>query len=105
MKFSDLPALPRSDFYAIIDYYITEAGDEVALTFIDALERAMRQITDHPDAGSPRLASVVSLKGLRVWPIKGFQHLILYRSKAGAVTIARVLHSSRDIPHILRELE
>jgi toxin ParE1/3/4 len=42
--------LARSDVEAAVDYYAREAGSEVALGFIDALEDAYDLIASHPEA-------------------------------------------------------
>ncbi len=103
MRFTDLPERPRADVFHIIDYYITEAGDEVALTFIDALERALRHLADHPESGSLWLGSSLGIKGLRVWPIKGFPHIVVYQTFKENVAAVRILHTARDIPATLQE--
>jgi toxin ParE1/3/4 len=105
MNFGDLPKAPLADVHSIIDYYLREAGEEVALSFIDALERAMRHVENNPDSGSPRLGKVLRIPGLRIWPMKGFSHIILYRVTSDKVTFIRILHSARDVPRILRELD
>jgi toxin ParE1/3/4 len=103
MRFGDLPRRPLSDVLAIIDHYLREADNAVALRFADALEQAMRHIAEHPESGSPRLEKETGIKGLRVWPVKGFSYVILYRVMAGKVTFARVLRTSRDIPATLQD--
>jgi len=37
----------RTDIEAAIDYYVGQAGEDIALGFIDALESAYRMIADH----------------------------------------------------------
>ena len=46
------PVIPREaaqrDIDQAIAHYVAEAGEPVALAFIDALERAFRRIAQHP---------------------------------------------------------
>ncbi len=91
------------DLGRIVDYFLVEAGVEVATTFLTAWDRALTHIETHPDSGSLRLSEVTQTKGLRAWPVKGFPHIALYRRIAGQITVLRVLHTARDIPATLQE--
>lgn len=52
------PVVPRAqaewDIEQAVDWYAREAGEMVALGFIDALQSAVRAIATHPAVGSPR---------------------------------------------------
>src|SRR3546814_10713602 len=39
-----------------IDHYACEAGSDIALGFVEALEAAYRGLAEHPGIGSPRYA-------------------------------------------------
>jgi toxin ParE1/3/4 len=86
----------------ITDHYLRKAGIEVAIAFSAAWDKGTRHIADHPDSGSPRLAEKTLMPNLRVWPIRGFPHLILYTVSPERIHVERVLHSARDIPATLR---
>ena len=64
--------IPREQANRDVDeavaYYLSEAGEAVALGFIDALEKAYGHIGRHPATGSPRYAHELNLPGLRAWP-------------------------------------
>ena len=75
----------------------------VALAFIDALEDAFRQISEHPVGGSPRDADELSLPGLRACVVKGFPYLVFYVERENDIDVWRVLHAACDIPAWLRE--
>ncbi len=75
----------------------------VALAFIDALEDAFRQMSDHPASGSPRYADELSLPSLRACVVKGFPYLAFYVERENDIDVWRVLHAARDIPAWLRE--
>ena len=70
---------------------------------MESWAHCLTHIAEHPEAGSPRLASKLAIPTLRVWPIKGFPYLALYVSHHQSVTLIRVLHTSRDIPTSLRD--
>ena len=88
----------RQDIDEALNYYVSEASDEVALQFIDALEAAYRHLLEHPASGSLRYSYELDLPGLRTWPLQGFPWLIFYRDTGQQVDVWRVLHGNRDIP-------
>nr|WP_144033810.1 hypothetical protein [Sphingomonas laterariae] len=53
------------------NYYADEAGVDVTIRFIDALERAYRRISARPATGSPRYAHELYLPGLRSHQLAG----------------------------------
>jgi len=103
------PVIPRrlatGDVEQAVDRYLKEAGEAVALGFVDALERAYRQIGKHPGSGSPRYDHELDLPGLRSWPVARFPYLVFYVERDDHVDVWRVLHAGRDIPAWMREPE
>jgi toxin ParE1/3/4 len=95
--------LARSDVEAAVDYYAREAGSEVALGFIDALQAAYDLIAGHPEAGSLRYAYELGLPDLRSVPLKRYPYLIFYRDQPNHVDVWRVLHGKRDIPQWMQD--
>ena len=95
--------LARRDIDEAVAYYLREATPEVALNFVDALERACRHISRHPSSGSPRYAHELDLPGLRAWPLNGFPHIVFFVERADHVDVWRVLHGHRDIPGWMQE--
>lgn len=86
-----------------VAYYFREAGEKIALDFVDALERAYRQIALHPASGSLRFAHELDLPGLRHRPLRRFPHLVFYVDLKDRINVWRVLHGARDIPDWLRD--
>jgi toxin ParE1/3/4 len=82
---------------------VTEAGEAVALRFIDAVEAAYRAISRNPAAGSPRHGHELDLPGLRSPLLKGDPYLIFYIERDGHVDVWHVLNAQRDIPAWLWE--
>ena len=91
-------ALANSDIEAAVDYYRSEAGERIALGFIQSLEQAFRHIARHPASGSNRYAHELNLRSLKVWPLKRYPYLVFYIDGDDAVDVWRVLHAERDIP-------
>lgn len=96
------PVVPREQANADIEealaYYLKEAGEAVALGFIDALERAYTHISRQPVTGSPRYAHELDLPGLRAWPLTRYPYLVFYVERPDRIDVWRVLHEQRDIP-------
>lgn len=96
------PVIPRAkaraDVELAVAYYADEAGADVALGFINALEQAYSFIADTPGAGSPRWSHELNLPGLRSLGLKGFPWLIFYLELHSHVDVWRVLHAKRDMP-------
>src|SRR6266849_4813541 len=106
-RVSKKPVVPRElarrEVEAAVDYYIHEAGSDVAPGFIDALQTAYRIIADHPAAGSPRYAHELALPGLRSRGLKRYPFLVLYVERDDHIDVWRVLQAQRDIPVWMQE--
>ena len=90
--------LARRDVEEAVDYYVQEAGERVALGFIDALEAAYDAVSRQAAAGSPRYAHELQIPGLRVWSLRRYPHLVFYVEQVDHIDVWRVLHGQRDIP-------
>lgn len=93
----------RRDISEAVGFYAREAGEDVALAFIDELERVFGQLRRHPEAGSPRYAQELDLPGLRHWVLHAYPYLIFYIPRRDRIDVWRVLHAERDIPEWMRE--
>jgi len=92
-----------SDIEGAVTRYRQEAGETIALDFVDALEHATRQIGTWPGTGSPRYAELLGVPGLRSLALARFPYVIFYVELPDRVEVWRVLHGHRDIPDTLRE--
>lgn len=101
------PILPRElasrDVEDVVDCYLSEAGEQVAFGFIEALEHAYLQLANQPTIGSPRYAHELHLPGLRSWPLQRYSCLIFYVDLPNHIDVWRVPLSQRDIPAWLCE--
>ena len=95
--------IANRDVDEAIAYCLTEASDEVALGFVDALERAYRHISRHPASGSSRYPVELNLPGLQPWALRRFPYLVFYVETKDCIDVWRVLHGARDIPAWMQE--
>ncbi len=98
-----LRQLAAADIDAALDYYLAEAGADVAGGFLDAVERALRQVGRQPHAGTLRFGFELDIPGLRAWPVSRFPYLVFYVEMDAELDVWRVLHSSRDVPASLAD--
>lgn len=105
---SSKPLVPREvahrDAEAAVDHYLREAGPDVALRFVDALQAAYRLIGDHPTAGSPRYGHALMIPGLRSLLLRRYPYLVFYVERDDHIDVWRALHAQRDIPASMQEL-
>lgn len=85
-----------------LEYYEQEAGVDVALQFLAAVQEAIRFICQRPDVGSLREFANPRLKGLRSWPVHGFEDIRIYylRPNEDTLRVVRILHGKRDLRSI-----
>ena len=87
-----------ADIDRAVDYYRSEAGADVGLRFVDAIERAVGQIARSPQSGSLRFAYLLEIPDLRVRQVARFPYLVFYVIGDDVIDVWRVLHTKRDIP-------
>ncbi len=85
------------DIDQAVDYYLAEADSDVALRFVDAIERAGGQIGRSPQSGSLRFSYELDIPGLRVHPVARFPYLVFYVVADAVVDVWRIVHTRRDI--------
>jgi toxin ParE1/3/4 len=90
--------LANADVQAAVDHYLSEAGTDVALGFVDALETAFLHLARQPASGSPRYAHQLGLADLRFWPLGKFPYLVFYVERDDHIDVWRVLHDRREVP-------
>ena len=96
------PVIPRAraveDIEGAVDYLRQEAGEAVALGFIDDLELAFSRLAEQPAAGSTRWAHELGLPGLRSWRMHRHPYVVFYLERVDHIDVWRVLHGRRDMP-------
>jgi toxin ParE1/3/4 len=93
----------RLDTEDAVDHLRREAGDRVALAFVDALQSSYRLIAEYPQSGSARYAHELGMAGVRSLRIRGYPYLVLYVERKDHVDVWRVLHGQRDIPQSMQD--
>jgi toxin ParE1/3/4 len=83
------------DLAAHVLYLHREAGPEIALRFVDAVEEALRRLEEFPELGRLRHFRQA---GLRSWMVPGFRRwLLFYLPVKNGVRLYRVIHSAMDL--------
>lgn len=98
---ADLRSLASTDIDEAVAYYRGEAGTQVALDFVDALEAAISHLLRHPLTGSLQFSYELEIPELRSWPLENFPYIVFYLPDADRLDIWRVLHARRNIPAYL----
>ncbi len=93
-----LRELAAVDVDQAVDHYLAEADTDIALRFVDAVERAVAQIGRSPHSGSLRFSYELEIPDLRVLPLARFPYLVFYVVGDNFVDVWRILHTRRDIP-------
>jgi len=93
----------KQDVQDAVDHYLGQGATAAARTFLEALETAYLQISEHPSSGSPNYVERFGgPPGLRGWALQGFPYVVFYLEAADRVDVVRVLHGRRDIPALMR---
>ncbi len=95
----------RDDIIRQFRYYLLEDALEAATRFLDAVEETVEALCQMPHMGAPKHLKNPLLSGLRSWPVKGFEEiLIFYIVQPDALRVVRVLHGRRDVKRILKRV-
>lgn len=94
--------IPRTraseDIEAVVEHYLVHVGQQVALNFVDEVERTYSRMARYPASGSPRYAFELGIAELRHIRLNGFPYLIFYVELSSHIDVWRVLHAHRDVP-------
>jgi toxin ParE1/3/4 len=93
-----LRQLATTDIEGASDYYHREVGEQLALEFIDAVERGIERISRSPHVGSLHFAYELAIPHLRAWPLQRFPYVVFYVVTDERIDVWRVLHIRRDLP-------
>jgi len=104
-RLAQLRERAAADIDRTVEYYRTEAGTDVALRFVDAIEHAISQISRSPESGSLRFSFELEIHELRVRPVARFPYVVFYVVTDKAVDVWRILHTRRDIPAALHDID
>jgi toxin ParE1/3/4 len=81
--------------------YINEDSPQSSMALRQTLENIYELLLELPEIGTARNFHNPEMKGLRMWPVRGFdKYLIFYRSTPEGLEIVRVVHGARDLPSL-----
>ncbi len=96
----------RLDLLEQFVYFGEQAGVDLAERYFAAVEATCLQLVHHPRSGVLYDSGVASLKGLRRFPVKGFEnYLLFYLPRQNGIDVIRVFHGARDIGNLFAQEE
>jgi toxin ParE1/3/4 len=95
----------NADFDQQYNWYLEQAGEELAERFLNAVENTLRSLLAQPDLGRRRKFRHPALTGIHSFQVKSpFQNiLVFYRHTATELSVERLMHGARDLPRRLSE--
>ena len=87
-----------TDIKGITDH-IAKNDPDVAISFIDKLERTLNQLADMPHIGHLRFSSDPEFNQVRVLPVSSRfnNYLIIYEPREEGIDVLRIMHGAQDI--------
>ena len=83
--------------------FIAADNPDAAARFVPALEETYAQLEALPGMGSVRNFARTDLQGVRIIPVTGFEHYLLFYTALGTpVKVLRILHAARDFPTLFQ---
>jgi toxin ParE1/3/4 len=83
-------------------YLALEAGEQLALRFLESTQTCFERLLEMPELGAIRTFENPELEGLRMFPVAHFEaHLVFYRPTSRGIEVVRVLHGARDLKRLL----
>ena len=101
MKRAHLCPKAQADLVDATRHYAAQGSVELAERMFDATIAALETMERMPAKGSPRLAQLCELPGLRSWRVTGFPMQWLYFEADGHLDVVRLLGDRQDIVAIL----
>lgn len=95
-----LTELAEADLEKIVDHIVDDAGAARADTVLGEIVAAIHTLAEQPGIGHPR--PDLSDDPLLFWPVHRF--LIAYRPDTAPLQVVRIVHGSRGLADLRREL-
>jgi toxin ParE1/3/4 len=75
----------RDDIIRRFRWYLVEQdAPDVAFRFVDAVDESIEQLRQMPKMGRLKMLHNPALKGLRVWPVQGFEEILIFIRSAAS---------------------
>ena len=85
-------------------WYAENAGLAVADRFLAAADSSLEHLSRAPESGITFFTIQQELAGMRRWPIKGFEKiLVFYLPLSDGIDLVRIVHGSRDLQRLFEE--
>jgi toxin ParE1/3/4 len=85
--------------------YLSQNNQNSALQFFDAARQTFAALARMPGMGRQYESEEDDIINIRKWAVKGFkQYLIFYRYDDELLEILRIVHATRDLIPLLRDL-
>jgi toxin ParE1/3/4 len=85
--------------------YLAQNSQNSALQFFDAARQTFAALARMPGMGQKYESEDDDIINIRKWAVKGFkQYLIFYRYDNELLEILRIVHATRDLIPLLRDL-
>jgi toxin ParE1/3/4 len=94
-----------ADIRRQFDWYLANAGWEIADRYLDAVEATCRLLGQHPNLGPRGGFTDPRLREWRFFLVfRPFnKHILFYELVGGDLTLRRAMHGQRDLPRRLLE--
>jgi toxin ParE1/3/4 len=87
-------------------WYAESASIEVADRFLASAQDTLERLAAAPESGALIEVTREELAGMRRWPVKGFEKVLLfYIPLSDGIDLVRVLHGSRDLHRLFEDLQ
>jgi plasmid stabilization system protein ParE len=95
----------NSDFRRQYHWYLEEASEDVAKSYLRAVENTIELLLIHPDLGQRQRFRNPILANIRSSRVESpFQNLLVfYRHHEKELSVERLMHGARDLPRRLTE--
>jgi toxin ParE1/3/4 len=92
-----------ADIQEQVDWYRENAGPEVGVGYVNAVEATLQALAKTPGLGRPRFQNRPELSGVRSWRVERpfHRYLIFYRFDEENLMAERVIHGACDLPRRL----
>lgn len=85
----ELSRAAQADLIDIRDYSLDRFGPELALAYLDSIERTFRRIVQFPESGATNISLRPTIRSVACQ-----SHRVYYSVDSQAVRIVRILHMS-----------
>ncbi len=105
-----MPPLVKSprflgDLDRIVEWYLEEAGEEIARRFVSAVSLTLKTIRRNPALGRIRFPGLEDLRDVQSRLVEPpfNRYAVFYRIEPDSIQVLRLIHGARDLPRRFQE--